>query len=93
MSYTTNSLVERLQKEFTDQNGELIDDHDFFYDPNDNGENCCIKFQFWIYETIALDCGHQNVCHICVNNLRKDFDHPSFVVADATSEFQILNGL
>ena len=86
VSYTTNSLVERLQKEFTDQNGKLIDDHEIFYDANDNGENCCIKCQLRIYEKIALDCGHQNVCQVCVNNLRKDFDHPACPNIDSGEE-------
>ena len=77
VSHTTDSLADNLQKVFKDNNYELLDDHEIYYDSDDNGEDCCIKCQLRLFEKVAMTCGHTNVCQNCVNKLKEDFSRPA----------------
>ena len=74
VSFTTNSLVDKLEEVFKDNNDQLLDDHEIFYDVNDTGAGACIKCHLHIYEheVVALSCGHRNVCHTCADELKKN---------------------
>ena len=70
VSYTQNSLAERLQKQFRSNNDELLDDHEIYFDPNDNGEEACIKCHLHLFDKVAITCGHTDVCKSCVDDLK-----------------------
>ena len=64
----------KVFKVFKENNDQLLDDHEVFYDVNDNGAGACIKCHLHIYEheVVALSCGHRNVCHTCADELKQN---------------------
>ena len=70
VSYTTDSLSQRLQKEFRDNGDQLIDDHEIYLETNGNDQINCTRCHLNIQQRMVISsCGHSNICGECINQI------------------------